>query len=178
MARVGRSPFSLRGYTSKLLSRWLTAQYKKGKEIFTMREMCMGIKYDPDDRHSYTRVYQVIVSWRNKAKNYIKVLKMAGGFKYRELEKNWDAFLDELNSKHGIFILYADKDHTYFQPTFHWKEINDQKRAIKQAKGMLTIIKEFDLYDEKLLLTGKPIGEALKEANNFVRGYLTGRTMK
>jgi hypothetical protein len=157
--------------TAIRLGKWLDPDPHMG---FCLDDAVIAVGYDPEDRRHRTMVYNVINYWRKKAKIVWDEMIRAGELKPAKFSENWERFTYKFNRDYRSFYLLYDRDSgAYYQPNFSHKERLDQKRAEKHAISLKTVLTEMIGYDERLLRTGLPIREALEEADQFTRKYIT-----
>jgi superfamily II DNA or RNA helicase len=160
--------------TAILLGNWLDPDPLKE---FTLDEAIASIDYDLENRHHRTMVYNVINYWRKKAKIVWDEMIYAGELKPATFSENWRRFTFKFNRDYkGFYLLYDKKYGAYYQPNFSHKERLDQKRAVRHVKALQTVLKEMAGYNERLIVTGQPVREALEEADKFTRKYITDHT--
>jgi len=160
--------------TAILLGNWLDPN---PLAEFTLDEAILSIGYDPENRRDRTRVYNVINYWRRKAKEVWDNMIYAGELKPSTFSENWRRFIGKFNRDYKAFyILYDKKYGAYYQPNFKFKEILDQRRLERHVLSIQTVLKEMAGYDERLLVTGRPIKEALEEVDRITRKYITDHT--
>jgi len=144
---------------------------------FTLNDAISAIGYDPEDRRHRTKVYNVINYWRKKAKEVWDFNIYYGIMKQGHFAENWGNFLQNYNSNYRAFyLLFDSKEGVYYQPDFTAKERLDQKRAERKVKALRYVLSEMAGFDESLIVTGRPIREALEEADKFTRKYITDHT--
>jgi hypothetical protein len=174
-----RSPDRIRlhnihNYVAIQLGNWLAP---RPQAEFNLDTAIRAVGYDPENRHHRMKVYNVIAYWRKKAREVWDYAIENGKIKARAFAQTWGAFLNYYNKNFKAFyLLYDPKDKVYYQPNFSAKERLDQKRMERQAKGLKTVLAEMVDFDESLIVTGRPIREALQEADKFTRKYITDHT--
>lgn len=173
--KVGRIRLhNIHNYTAIQMGHWLS---RRSHSQFTLDNIIMGIEYDPENRHHRTKVYNVIAYWRRKSKDVWEWLIESGKIQPQKFAEMWGVFLNSYNRNYRAFyLLYDREEKAYFQPRFTEKEIADQKRVYRHAKSLQTILNEMGIFGETLLATGRPVKEALREADKYTRKYITDHT--
>jgi hypothetical protein len=161
-------------YTAIVLGRWLAP---RPQAEFTLSTAVRAIGYDPENRRHRAKVYNVINYWRRKAKEVWDFAIIEGRIRPGSFAETWGDFLHYFNRNfRAFYILFDRKEGVYYQPNFSAKERLDQKRLERHGKALKTVLSEMVGFDETLIVTGRPIREALVEAERYTRKYITDHT--
>ena len=158
------------------ISRWC---YNNKNELFNIPILTDEIGLDSNNYNDRTKVYNHIVYWRNKFKDFYFKQKKAGVIDDMNRYEAWDTMLYNYNQNDAyVFLSKYDTEnrcHYFVQPGFDMLENMDKQRLNKQWKGIQTIMDEMKLEDARLILsdgTRKPISDLLEAGKNV--GELLG----
>jgi len=154
------------------MSKWCRLHYNDGT-LFNVPSLCEELGMNPDSRTDYQKIYGVIKSWRDGFISKYNKMKEAGALNDMTRYEAWDIMLHNYNKNDAyVFLSIYDKegDCRYFiQPSFLDLEDMDKKRLERQWNGIMTVIKEMQILDARLVLpdgSRKPITELLEAGND------------